>query len=325
MYCIPLVESHWLGDCLFDFPINNQSIYISTISYATTPMKQINQILCPVDFSEASYHAIEQASFLAKMYQANLTLVHVVSNVLPESLGIVHGNDMESQKMVGQAEERARELLRAAKRKYVPFAITCKSSIRFGSIADSILAEANDRSSDLIVIARASMADDGRPSSLSRVLMERASCPVMAYCPNEQERVGFRRILIPLHPKMETSPLQHYVKDYLSQMMPEIHLVAMAEPQDSEAYKDTLKNFLKREKAFYDEIDLSVRLAVISGSSAVKEIDAYAHSQNCDLIMLEEHTIYTLSNILRTTSMPIILHRSLSYETATPATGGVQA
>ncbi len=282
-------------------------------------MKQIKQILCPVDFSDASYRAIEQASFLAQMYQANLTLVHIVSNVLPEALGVVRGNDMESQKMVAEASEGARELLREAKRKYVPFAITCKSSIRYGSIADGILEEANERNADLIIMARASAAIENKASVLSRVIMERATCPVLAYCPSEVERIGFRRILIPLHPKMDTQRLQTYVKDYLSQMMPEVHLIAMAESQDSEAFKDTLKHFLQREATGYSALDLSVRMGVVSGNSAVNEINAYAEKHHCDLIMLEEHTIYTLSHIMNATTIPIILHRSVGNGMATPA------
>ena len=48
----------------------------------TTTMPMITRILCPVDFSEASRHGVEQAVVIAGWYRAPLTALHVYSPVL---------------------------------------------------------------------------------------------------------------------------------------------------------------------------------------------------------------------------------------------------
>ena len=42
-------------------------------------MPDIKRILCPVDFSDASTHAVEQAIALAGWYKAAITALHVFS------------------------------------------------------------------------------------------------------------------------------------------------------------------------------------------------------------------------------------------------------
>jgi universal stress protein A len=46
-------------------------------------MKNFKKILCPTDFSEASYEAVKMANDLAEHFSAQLTLVHVVQPVIP--------------------------------------------------------------------------------------------------------------------------------------------------------------------------------------------------------------------------------------------------
>jgi nucleotide-binding universal stress UspA family protein len=45
---------------------------------------KIARILCPVDFSEASRHAIQHALMLGKWYHAPITALHVSGSHRPE-------------------------------------------------------------------------------------------------------------------------------------------------------------------------------------------------------------------------------------------------
>jgi nucleotide-binding universal stress UspA family protein len=40
-------------------------------------MAPITHVLCPVDFSDASRHAVDQAAAIARWYHARLTALHV--------------------------------------------------------------------------------------------------------------------------------------------------------------------------------------------------------------------------------------------------------
>lgn len=185
-------------------------------------MNSLRNILCPVDFSEPSYRAIEQASFLAQMLQADLTLMHVVSEHLPGKLGLVHGPDQASQSMIANATEDARTLLREAKRKYVPFAINCRSAVRYGHPITEILAEATERGSGMIFIPGDLAGVDGASSGLS--LLQGASVPVL-FCRNLSEEKGFRKIVLALSQEHTIKEIAAYVLAHFNLMMQRLHVL----------------------------------------------------------------------------------------------------
>ena len=49
-------------------------------------MAEIDRILCPIDFSETSRHALEQACAFARWYRARVTVLHVVNLPLPPTM-----------------------------------------------------------------------------------------------------------------------------------------------------------------------------------------------------------------------------------------------
>ena len=52
-------------------------------------MLQINRILCPVDLSDSSRHAITHAVMMAKWYKARITALHVCNPVVVPSTDFV--------------------------------------------------------------------------------------------------------------------------------------------------------------------------------------------------------------------------------------------
>jgi nucleotide-binding universal stress UspA family protein len=44
-------------------------------------MIRIAHVLCPVDFSEISQHALDHAAAIARWYEARLTLLYVFANL----------------------------------------------------------------------------------------------------------------------------------------------------------------------------------------------------------------------------------------------------
>ena len=46
-------------------------------------MVSINRVLCPIDFSEGSTHALEQAAAIASWYKARLIALHVYGPLVP--------------------------------------------------------------------------------------------------------------------------------------------------------------------------------------------------------------------------------------------------
>ncbi|MEM6265414.1 MAG: universal stress protein, partial [Bacteroidota bacterium] len=250
-------------------------------------MKHLNHILCPVDFTPSSYHAIEQASFLAQLFQADLTLLHIV-NVVPYSTGMLKGNDIDSQEMMLQAEEKARQLLRESKKAYVPYSVECKSSIRFGQVADGIVQEAKKLNAGLVVMDVEGDNDDVLKGDIVQHVIQKAPCPVLAYR-RQGESMGYRKVLVPIFLQPEMGEVLAFVRDYLSQMGPEVHLLAFATPDTSESKLRRVEALLEQEtEPFVSQgLEVVTQVMMVPARKVSTAISAYAKQQGCKLVIMK--------------------------------------
>jgi nucleotide-binding universal stress UspA family protein len=252
----------------------------------------LTNILCLVDFSPLSYEAIEKASFLATLFQADLTLLHVIQ-VLPRTFGVTRGLDRNAQELMGQAEEDARTLLREAKKKYVPYAVSCKSSLRKGKISQEILDDAERLHTDLIVMA----APNGEEQKNHlREVMRKASCPVLTYnSPTSDSNgqtgltKGFRKILIPLRADINnTNHLREYVGKYLAQMSPDLVLTMEVAGDISEEQRTQLQEAMKQEANQLQAMGLSrASVCVLESKGIADRLSRLAKKEGCDLILMD--------------------------------------
>jgi nucleotide-binding universal stress UspA family protein len=129
----------------------------------------VRSIVCATDFSLGSLRAAEFAVSLAHEYQADLTLVHVVEEVLTESPGPA----------IQLAEQRLREMIPSEpKLLYAPEVV-----IEVGQVAERILAVANESLADIIVMgvrgAGAFAETASHFGSIAHRVVALAPCPVM--------------------------------------------------------------------------------------------------------------------------------------------------
>lgn len=262
-----------------------------------TPLKNI---LCPVDFSQASYDAIEKASFLARLFQSDLTLLHVIPDLLlTRSPGISSNEQWHAQHKMEEAEHEARKLLRQAKRRYIPYVINSKSSIRRGNVAEEILLDAERLDSDLIILA----AKGQELGESLRTVMEKASCPVMAYHKHPEtnelgeQMKGFRRILLPLSEQWDFDAVGHleaYIETYLSFMCPELVMAKMIEPGTSHEGRVQIRLQLEALGQRFVDMGLpKVRCHMLEGKYSTDLILRLSQKEACDLIMMDAPTAPT--------------------------------
>ncbi|PSS73923.1 universal stress protein [Shewanella algae] len=145
------------------------------------------QILCPVDFSEESEHALEYAIELATLYKVKLRLLHVISKAygedittLPhheENFGIVAVTQAQLQQhMQAYASEKIHALLQQLHPEQ-----QLEVLIRRGSATGQILEEAESANVGMIVIGchqRTALAHWLQPS-VTEEIINKAKCPVM--------------------------------------------------------------------------------------------------------------------------------------------------
>jgi nucleotide-binding universal stress UspA family protein len=162
---------------------------------------EFTHILCPIDFSESSTRSLAHAAALARWYEAQLTVLHVVPTFdavqvrgdLDDPVRIV--NPMTREEVLGEMC-RFLDLARVS-----PDATV---TARTGDASTTIVDQAVTTGADLIVIGTHGRRGSRRLllGSVTETVLREAPCPVFTVPPHvgaaSSEVVTFKRILCPI-------------------------------------------------------------------------------------------------------------------------------
>ena len=151
-------------------------------------MVRLSRILCPVDLSETSSHALDQAFAIARSYKARLTVLEVSWAGLPPIA--YPGSAMAPAPPLlepCQLEALRTELCRFAARAASPD-LQVEFVIREGAVVPMILEEARAIAADLIVIGTHGRSGFDRflLGSVTEKVLRKAKCAVMTVPPADQ-------------------------------------------------------------------------------------------------------------------------------------------
>ena len=68
-------------------------------------MISIAHILCPIDFSEISQHALAHAAAIARWYEARLTILHVFANLPARDIPPLVLEDADRERLMSECGE----------------------------------------------------------------------------------------------------------------------------------------------------------------------------------------------------------------------------
>lgn len=159
-------------------------------------MTDIRRILCPVDFSDTSHHALEHAAALAGWYESRLTVLHVIAPAFfePPVLFADFAGPVPSAEDRAYLAERVRSWAAAAS----PPGLAVETLLQQGPPARRILEYATADRSDLIVLGT-----HGRTGfehlllgSVAEKVLRKARCPVLTV-PGKSSRahLPYKRLL----------------------------------------------------------------------------------------------------------------------------------
>jgi nucleotide-binding universal stress UspA family protein len=160
-------------------------------------MKDLHHILCPVDFSEASAHAVDQAIAIASWYGARITALHVRSPMVLPIPGVPVGElptlPVPDEEAHLQIEERVRALFSAGRHLRVDV------QIETGLPATVILDSAAGRRVDLVAMGTHGTGGFARfvLGSVAEKVLRKAACPVLTVPPraHTSAQLPFKRLL----------------------------------------------------------------------------------------------------------------------------------
>lgn len=165
-------------------------------------MVEIRQILCPIDFSEISRHALEHAVVIAKWYESRITALHVIhAPFFPPPPILVAEFTETTAPVVSNRQAREEELrrwLEPADRAGVETDVVVDE----GNTAHRIVDHARSRQVDLIVMGTHGLSGFERfmLGSVAEKVLRKASCPVVTVPPSAATAaaVPYTRLLCPV-------------------------------------------------------------------------------------------------------------------------------
>jgi nucleotide-binding universal stress UspA family protein len=162
-------------------------------------MVEIRRVLCPVDFSETSRHALEHAVAIARWYEARVTALHVIHPllVLEPPILLAERSHERAAVDIDQVRDRLRDWVEDAGASAVT-----DVAVDEGNPVAHILSYASSLSADLIVMGTHGRSGFDRFAlgSVAEKVLRKAGCPVVTVPPpaSTVSSLPFKRLLCPV-------------------------------------------------------------------------------------------------------------------------------
>lgn len=165
-------------------------------------MVDIRRILCPIDFSDGSRHALEHAVVMAGWYGSRLTALHIVKRVFRIEPPVLLSDFAAGPVPPDADREALRESMRAWLEPAKKAGVEADALLDGGKPATRILERAASLPADLVV-----MGTHGRSGferfllgSVTEKVLRKATCPVLTVPPPtaSASKLPFKRLLCPV-------------------------------------------------------------------------------------------------------------------------------
>ena len=252
-------------------------------------MENLKRILVPLDFSQNSLDLLPQADFLARLFKADLHLLHVIS-VLPSSFGTVYGIDQNQLTDHEIIRKNALDLLSKAAEK-ASIAVKVTVEVRVGKVHQEITSFAKEIEAGLILMSTQGAHGVGKGllgSNASKVVQS-APCPVIT-CEKTGNSGAYKKILVPVNIEFGIRELRDFTSQYLSVMDPHLTFLSVVPEGITEGdYQKVKKHLEEQAKSISREGGLSASIEIVQGWEVSDIIVDSAKKMGADLIMLNTH------------------------------------
>ncbi|HEY7187831.1 MAG TPA: universal stress protein [Vicinamibacterales bacterium] len=300
-------------------------------------MIQIRRILCPVDFSDISQHALDHAAAIAHWYDATLTLLFVFPNLPAMDLPPLVLEDADRERLLVAMRRMADRVPARAALDYR----VCDAPY----IHDEIVAQAAATDADLLVLGTHGRSGFQRLflGSVTEKVIRKAACPTLVVPPRAPDRdaeapVEFRRILCPVdfsESSLDALALAINLAEEADGRLTLLHVVEWPRRVSQEPTTFDVDLTRLRESALVDarrrlhelipeqaRTYCTVETAVVEGAPH-ETIVRQAAEQRCDLIVMGVHgrgaierLVFgsTTHQVIRSAACPVLIARQHALE-----------
>ena len=167
------------------------------LTLTASPRISIERILCPIDFSDMSQHALAHAAAIARWYEARLTVLYVFVNLPTVDVPPLVLEEADRARLCAQMRELA---------SIVPPDVVVDFEVRQAALAhDAIVAEVDATQPDLLVVGTHGHSGFQRLflGSVTEKVIRKVKCPTLIVPPRAPDiapdaPMAFDRILCPI-------------------------------------------------------------------------------------------------------------------------------
>ncbi len=267
-------------------------------------MIEFRQILCPIDFSDASFHALTHATAFAAWYEAELTVLHVAT-AFAETIEPIPAGDAGRAPYPGSRDDIVAKIGSSIERAGAK-ALNARALALEGHATESIVNCAAAVKADLLVMGTHGLGGFHHLllGSVTEKVARTATCPVLTVPPSAAATTAppivFKKILCPIdHSPSALKALEYalelgrqaegcvtvlYVLEYMDPEMPCEHVdfdIRRQRQHFIEHARERLHGQLAAERRTGCEIE-----EIVAINRAYKEILRRAAASDMDLIVM---------------------------------------
>lgn len=247
-------------------------------------------ILVPIDLSEQSLIALSQSYNLARLNNADITLLHVIEEDNSLFFFAKKSSD-EQKKMEKQIKEKLNSIAdEGAKLNKVRIHVM----VSRGKIYEEIVAVAEKINAIFIIMGTNGSVGFKKfiGSNTLRIVRE-SKCPVITI-KGKTHRAGCKNIVLPLDLSRETKEKVNKAIEIAKDFNSDIRIVTIITTDDEFLVKK-LNRQLNQVQDFVREKGVSCSAEVLKGNSVADEVVKYSKKIDADLIMImtQEETEWT--------------------------------
>ena len=251
----------------------------------------IKKIVIPYDFSETADLSLEHAIFMAKLMQAEITLLHIVETVSFTS-AISHAFSGFEKKIETATNEKLEQL---AKDIHIKSGVTLKIRTEVGRIYKKICSVAEEIDADVIIMGTHGASGYQKFSvgtNTSRVVQE-APCPVISV-QTHAKGVGFTKIVLPIDESTESRQKVPFAVGLAQHYGAHIHIVGLINFSGADIVRK-FKIKVEQVEEYVDQHGLGYDTTYSEGNDLAAMTMKAAEDVNADLlvIMTEQQQLIT--------------------------------
>jgi len=284
----------------------------------------IKKILIPVDFSETSLLAFEHGSFMAKLFKADLMLVHVITKKYLEQNVLLPKTKIENiDKIIKIAESKIDEISKTILKKY---GVQSTVSVVIGKVSSEIVSLAKKNKADVIVMGThgaSGFEEYFIGSNAARVVIE-SHCPVISIQANAK-KIGFKKILLPVDNSITSRQKVEQAMVLAEHYGSKIYVLGLLTDDESE-HRKTFELKIQQMKEYFEKHDISCNTKIAKSSNHGKRTIMYADEIGADLtVVMTEQEIDASEIFIGPTAQKIVNHSKIPVMSIRPtgvAAGG---